>query len=88
MYLAGPVGKPVDRQTYEGESEFAEQIAAIGGRVSLTTRVHWREGLKHNPDLIVLGNLLEFIESLVMIDPKKRPMDAEVLMHPYMQAIA
>lgn len=88
--LVGPLGQPVDCQTYEEEFELAEQLAAMDhplGPMKLITRGNWREELQHIPDPPVSPDLLDFIESLLVIDPDQRPTASDALLHPYLQSI-
>lgn len=57
------------------------------GSMKLTTRGNWREELQHIPDPPVSPDLLDFIESLLIINPDKRPTASDALLHPYLQSI-
>jgi serine/threonine protein kinase len=88
--LVGPLSTPINCQTYKEEFELAEQLAVMdrpGGYMKVITRVNWRKELQHIPDPPVPSDLLDFIESLLAIDPDKRPTAAEALWHPYLQPI-
>jgi serine/threonine protein kinase len=88
--LVGPLSIPINCQTYKEEFELAEQLAVMdrpGGYMKVITRVNWRKELQHIPDPPVPSDLLDFIESLLAIDPDKRPTAAEALWHPYLQPI-
>ncbi|KAH8707035.1 kinase-like domain-containing protein [Phaeosphaeriaceae sp. PMI808] len=85
--LVGPLGPPVNCQ-YKEEFEFAEKLAVMdhsSGNMKLIDRLNWREELQHIPDPPVPSDLLDFIESLLVIDPDKRPTASEALLHPYLQ---
>lgn len=51
----------------------------------LIDRLNWREELQHIPDPPVPSNVLDFIESLLVFDPDKRPTASEAFLHPYLQ---
>ncbi|KAL7770627.1 hypothetical protein CFE70_000565 [Pyrenophora teres f. teres 0-1] len=87
----GPIGQPVDNETYQDEFGLAEQLAIMdhpGEDTKLITRDHWRKELENVTDPPVPRDLLDFIESILVIDPEKRPTAAEALMHPYLQTEA
>jgi len=89
--LVGPLGQPVDCRTYKEEFELAKQLAVMDhplGSMKLITRGNWREELQHIPDPPVSPDLLDFIESLLIIDPDKRPTASDALLHPYLKSIA
>jgi serine/threonine protein kinase len=89
MRLVGPVGQPVDNQTYKDEFDLAEALAVMDHPlepVKLITRGHWREELQRISDPPVPQDLLDFIEFLLVIDPDKRPTATEALLHPYLQS--
>jgi serine/threonine protein kinase len=89
--LVGPLGKPINRHPYKEEFELAEKLAVMdrpGGYMKVITRVNWREELQHIPDPPVPSDLLDFIESLLIISPDERPTALEALQHPYLQSIA
>jgi len=54
--------------------------------VKLITRDHWRKESERIPDSPVPQEVLDFIESILVIDPEERPTAAEALMHSYLQA--
>lgn len=56
------------------------------GRMKLITRVHWRKELEDIPDPPVPSGLLDFIESILVMDPERRPSAAELLVHPYLRS--
>ncbi|KAF2126202.1 kinase-like protein [Dothidotthia symphoricarpi CBS 119687] len=88
---AYPLGQPIDCQTYKNEFKLAEQLAVMDHPLSpikLITKGNWREELQHIPDPSVSPDLLDFIESLLVIDPDKRPLASEALLHPYLQYVA
>ncbi|CAA9956983.1 CMGC/DYRK protein kinase [Pyrenophora teres f. maculata] len=89
--MGGPIGQPVDNETYQDEFGLAEQLAIMdhpGEDTKLITRDHWRKELEDVTDPPVPRDLLDFIESILVIDPEKRPTAAEALMHPYLQTEA
>jgi serine/threonine protein kinase len=89
--LVGPLGHPVSCQTYKEEFELAEQLAIMNhplGPMKLIDRDSWRGELEEIPDPPVSQDLLDFIESLLIIDPDQRPTASDTLLHPYLQSVA
>ena len=89
--LVGALSQPVDYQTYKDEFELARQLAVMNhplGSMKLITRGQWREELEHIPDPPVAQDLLDFIKSILVVDPDKRPTATEALLHPYLQSTA
>ncbi|KAF2848285.1 NAD(P)-binding protein [Plenodomus tracheiphilus IPT5] len=87
MRLAGPIKHPTD-SVYQQEFELAEQLEIMDhplGHIKLITRDHWREELEDIPDPPVSSDLLDFIETLLVIDPNRRPTAVQALMHPYLK---
>ncbi|KAH7388831.1 kinase-like domain-containing protein [Pyrenochaeta sp. MPI-SDFR-AT-0127] len=87
MRLVGPLGPPVNCQ-YKEEFDLAEKLAVMdhaSGKMKLIDRRNWREELQDIPDPPVPSELLDFIESLLVINPDKRPSASEALLHPYLQ---
>lgn len=90
MRLVGPFGPPIDNETYKDEFELAEQLEAMLhplGRMKLISREDWRTELEDIPDPPVPNDLLDFIETLLVLDPDRRPTAVEALLHPYLQAV-
>ncbi|KAI8939248.1 hypothetical protein NX059_005074 [Plenodomus lindquistii] len=88
MRLVGPIERPTEPEAYRQEFELAEQLELMDhslGHIKLITRDHWREELEDIPDPPVPEDLLDFIETLLIIDPDKRPTAAQALTHPYLQ---
>ncbi|KAF2125384.1 kinase-like protein [Dothidotthia symphoricarpi CBS 119687] len=88
--LVGPLGLPVNRQ-FKEEFEFAAKLAVMNhpsGIMKLIDRLNWREELQHIPDPPVPSDVMDFIESLLVIDPEKRPTASDALLHPYLQPTA
>lgn len=89
--LVGPLDQPIDNQTYKDEFELAEQLEAMDhplGLMKLISRRHWRVELQDIPDPPVPQDLLDFIETLLVIDPNNRPTASDALLHPYLQPVA
>ncbi|KAF1848207.1 kinase-like protein [Cucurbitaria berberidis CBS 394.84] len=89
--LVGSLGQPIDSQIYKEEFELAEQLAIMDhplGSMKLITRGNWREELQHIPDPPVSPDLLDFIESLLVIEHTKRPTASEALLHPFLESPA
>jgi serine/threonine protein kinase len=87
--LVGPISHPVKCTAYKEEFELAEQLAVMDhplGPMKLIDRGNWREELMDIPDPPVPQDLLDFIESLLIIDPDKRPTASDALRHPYLQS--
>lgn len=89
--LVGPLGDPIDCQTYKEEFELAEQLAVMENPhngMKLINGGNWREELQRLPGPPVSPELLDFIESLLIVDHSKRPTASEALLHPYLQSSA
>ena len=87
--LLGPLNQPVDRQPYKDEFELAEQLAVMDNPHDGTRLIKGgtlREELQRLPKPSVSLELLDFIESLLVIDHSKRPTASEALQHPYLQS--
>lgn len=56
------------------------------GPMKLIDRGNWRKELQDIPDPPVPQDLLDFIESLLIIEPDKRPMASDSLRHPYLRS--
>lgn len=88
--LVGPIEHPEEDHPYKKEFERAEELAIMNrspaGRMKLITRVHWRKESEDIPDPPVPSDLLDFIESILVMDPERRPSAAELLVHPYLQS--
>jgi serine/threonine protein kinase len=87
--LVGPISHPVSCKIYKEEFELAEQFAVMDhplGPMKLIDRGNWRKELQEIPDPLVPQDLLDFIESLLIIDPNKRPTASDALRHPYLQS--
>lgn len=88
--LLGPLGRPVDCQAYKEEFELAEQLALMDNPHDGTKLIKGgtlREELQRLSDPPASPQLLEFIESLLVVDHSKRPTASEALQHPYLQSI-
>ncbi|KAA8626730.1 SPS1 Serine threonine protein kinase [Pyrenophora tritici-repentis] len=86
--MGGPIGQPIDNETYQDEFALAEQLAIMdhpSDGTNLISRDYWRKELENIPDPPVPRDLLDFIESILVIDSEKRPTAAEALMHPYLR---
>jgi serine/threonine protein kinase len=86
MRFVGPMPHPVNPKAYKDEFELAERFQIVNrpqSSLKLLTRRHWRTELEAIPDPPVPQDLLDFIESLLIIDPEKRPTAAEALLHPF-----
>lgn len=87
--LLGPVGQPFDSEAYREEFELAEQLAVMENPHDGTELIKigtLREELQRLSDPPVSPQLLDFIEFLLVIDPRKRPTALEALQHPYLQS--
>jgi serine/threonine protein kinase len=89
MCLVGPIEHPHTDSPYKKEFERAEELAVadhpLGPAMKLITRVHWRKELEDMPGPHVDAELLDFIQSLLVIDPDERPDARGALLHPYLQ---
>lgn len=89
IHLLGPLGQPVDCQAYKEEFELAEQLAVMDNPHDGTMLMKGgtlREELQRLSDPSVSPQLLDFIESLLVVDHSKRPTASEALQHPYPQS--
>lgn len=88
--LLGPLGQPVDCQAYKEEFELAEQLALMDnphdGMKLIKGGTLWEE-LQRLSDPPTSPQLLNFIESLLVVDHSKRPTASEALQHLYLQSI-
>ncbi|KAI8939250.1 hypothetical protein NX059_005076 [Plenodomus lindquistii] len=85
--LVRPIGDPVN-EAYREYFKLGEQLAVAltpRGMFTLIGRGPWRQGLEYIPDPPVPTYILDFIESLLIVDPEKRPTAAEALRLPYFQ---
>jgi serine/threonine protein kinase len=89
MRLVGPIEHPRNGSPYKREFEHAEELAVadhpLGPAMKLITRVHWRKELEDIPDPPVDAELLDFVQSLLVVDPEERPSARKALLHPYLQ---
>jgi serine/threonine protein kinase len=84
MCLAGPLPHPSENKRWKNDFEFAEQLKVQmrpHGRLKLITERPWRQELEDILDPPVSKDLLDFIESLLMVDYERRPTAAEALLH-------
>jgi len=89
--LLGPLGQPVDCQTYKEEFELAEQLAVMENPhdgTMLIKKSNLREELQRLSNPSVSPDLLDFIEFLLVVDHSKRPAASEALQHPYLQSLS
>lgn len=88
--VGGPIGDPTDNEIYKKEFNMARILVNMdhsnGGK--LVTRDHWRKELEDIADRPVPKNLLDFLETLLVIDPDERPTAEQALRHPYLQSAA
>jgi len=85
--LVGPPGPPVN-PLYKEEFERAKDLAnmyRLGGRTRMIDRRDWRTELESVADPPVPSDLLDFIASLLVMDPDKRPVAEDALLHPYLK---
>jgi serine/threonine protein kinase len=88
--LLGPLNQPIDCQSYKEEFELAEQLAVMENPhdgMRLIKGGTLREELQRLPEPSVSPKLLEFIESLLVIDHSRRPTASEALQHPYLKSL-
>ena len=90
--LLGPLGPPVQNPEYESEFRTAS-ILSTGtygdrdyGPVPLMNVSPLRSELEALPGPKVDPGLLDFIDSLLIVDHTKRPTAAEALKHPYLHS--
>jgi serine/threonine protein kinase len=79
---------PLEPQTYKDEFEHAGQLKVQmrpHGHLKLITNSPWCRALEYIQDLPVLKDLLDFIESLLVVDHDQRFTAAEALLHPYLE---
>jgi serine/threonine protein kinase len=92
ILLAGPLSREAVREPYKEEFELAEQLVDMdhtaGYSKLIQKRSGWRKQLEFFPDPPMPQDLLDFIESLLILDPEKRPAASEALRHPYLQSLA
>jgi serine/threonine protein kinase len=89
--LLGPLGQPVDCQTYKEEFELAEQLAVMENPhdgTMLIKKSTLRKELQRLSDPSVSPDLLDFIEFLLVVDHSKRPTASEALQHLYLQTLS
>lgn len=83
----GPLAEPVD-PNLAWEFELANILSASTHQDDTTKKLmtvgHWRKEMEEITDPPVSPDILDFIESLLIIDPAKRPTAAEALLHPYL----
>lgn len=85
--LVGPIGPPRDN-AYNEEFALAKELETMvrpSGVMNVITWPHWRASLEYLSTPPVPKDLLDFIESLLVIDPNKRPTASEALQHHYLQ---
>lgn len=92
ILLVGPLNREAVREPYKKEFELAEQLVdmdhIVGYSKLIQKRSGWRKELELFSDPPMPQDLLDFIESLLILDPEKRPTAAEALRHPYLQSLA
>ena len=91
--LVGPLGPPVQNPDYELEFRMASEISTgtyidpeSGGPVPYIDMGTLRQELESLSDPKVDPGLLDFIDSLLIVDHTKRPTAAEALEHPYLRS--
>lgn len=91
--LVGPLGPPVEAHEYESEFRMACEISTgtyihpgIHGPVPYIDVGTLRQELESLPSPKVDPALLDFIDSLLVVDHTKRPTAAEALEHPYLRS--
>lgn len=91
--LVGPLGLPVQNPEYELEFRMADEMSMgtyihpeIDGPVPYIDVGTLRQELESLSDLKVDPGLLDFIDSLLIVDHTKRPTAAEALEHPYLRS--
>ena len=92
ILLVGPLNRKAVREPYKEEFKLAEQLVDMdhtaGYSKLIQKRSGWRKELEFFPDPPMPQELLEFIESLLILDPEKRPTASDALRHPYLQSLA
>lgn len=87
MRLVGPMDLPTD-PVFRKEFEFAQKLEAMDhplGHIKLISRQHWRTELEYMTEPPASRELLDFIATLLVIDPKMRPTASQALRHPYLK---
>jgi len=87
--LLGPLGQPVDCQACEEEFELAEQLAVMDNPHDGTKLIqggNLRDELQRLSGPLVSPQLLDFIETLLIVDHSKRPTTSRALQHLYLQS--
>ena len=91
--LVGPLGPPVPNPEYESEFRMADEMSTgtyidpeIDGPVPFIDVATLRQELESLPGPKVDPGLLDFIDSLLIVDHFKRPTSAEALEHPYLRS--
>lgn len=91
--LIGPLGPPVQNPVYEAEFRKANELSTgtyiapeIDGPVALIHVATLRRELESLPGPKVDPGLLDFIDSLLIMDHNERPTAAEALEHPYLRS--
>jgi serine/threonine protein kinase len=85
--LIGQIGPPVDNDVYQVEFELAEQLETMeicpeeGKLMKVGKLLEVLTYYQHPP---IDPDLIDFIESLLVIDPKERPTALEALQLPYL----
>jgi serine/threonine protein kinase len=91
--LIGPLGPPVNNAEYEEEFLVAEELGSIFEHPDTKVETQFitvgtlRQELGKLPGPKVSSELLDFIESLLVIDHIKRPTALEALQHSYLQSL-
>ena len=91
--LIGPLGPPVQDAEYESEFRTANELSIgtyihpeIDGPVPYIDVGTLRQELEHLPGPKVDPELLDFIDSLLIVDHTQRPTAVEALEHPYLRS--
>lgn len=87
MCLVGPLPHPDKSSPYREEYDLAKELAVAYDerQWKIISRLHWRAELGGNQNPPVSEPLLDFIESLLVVEHEKRPTAAEALKHPYFE---
>ena len=91
--LIGPLGPPVNNSEYEEEFLVAEELGSTFEHPDTKVETQFitvgtlRQELEKLPGPKVSSELLDFIESLLVIDHTKRPTALEALRHSYLQSL-
>lgn len=85
--LVGPVPCPPKCSIYKDELDLAAKLAVEYNpkQWKIVNSCHWRTELNGNQNPPVSTPLLDFIESLLVIDPEKRPTASQALQYPYFE---